>query len=420
MMRKLLFVIIGTIITIAAICLIDWRSLGTTLAIPIQPEASDNTDTESDVSQELIVDTIMYADGHVFGYSGDVTMWGGWYFDTVPVGNNLMLRCDSVGPSILRLSLVTRSITVNIGSPNACDEIKRFLNPIKGFRRFNKEYEICIDSVMDEKYGEMKCEGYITFESDYADSCTENAGKINRFISTLAGISSNIKVNVPPSTALYIGYNPTKHTTKRHPNTSDMHNLSNYIMARTVECWKQVDDLPYVGTMETTLSIRAHISNPGFATFSMYTYDCEGSGHGMYTETFHSLDLENGKRLDNKDIFKPHSLEKIKLLLFDIMAKDKHYKDWHQDVETAEDVRQLIEVWQSPNSLLNGTEFEEAEKEAEFTLPEGALTNTGVVFSFQPYEIDCWAAGAYHFIIPYDTLTPYLTPKAKKLIQSRN
>lgn len=82
----------------------------------------------------------------------------------------------------------------------------------------------------------------------------------------------------------------------------------------------------------------------------------------MYTETFHSLDLENGKRLDNKDIFKPHSLEKIKLLLFDIMAKDKHYKDWHQDVETAEDVRQLIEVWQSPNSLLNGTEFEEPEK----------------------------------------------------------
>ncbi|MDE7189745.1 MAG: RsiV family protein [Muribaculaceae bacterium] len=43
-----------------------------------------------------------------------------------------------------------------------------------------------------------------------------------------------------------------------------------------------------------------------------------------------------------------------------------------------------------------------------------------MMFSFQPYEIDCWAAGAYHFIVPYKKLMPYLTSEAKRLISNLN
>lgn len=64
------------------------------------------------------------------------------------------------------------------------------------------------------------------------------------------------------------------------------------------------------------------------------------------------------------------------------------------------------------------TEWEETEREVKFELPEGALTETGIVFSFQPYEIDCWAAGAYHFIVPYNKIMPYLTTKAKTICGS--
>lgn len=63
-----------------------------------------------------------------------------------------------------------------------------------------------------------------------------------------------------------------------------------------------------------------------------------------------------------------------------------------------------------------GTEWEEPERDVKFELPDGSLTDSGVVFSFQPYEIDCWAAGAYHFIVPYKKLLPYMTPKARRLI----
>lgn len=41
------------------------------------------------------------------------------------------------------------------------------------------------------------------------------------------------------------------------------------------------------------------------------------------------------------------------------------------------------------------------------------LSENGVVFSFQPYEISCFAAGTFHFTIPYERLKPYLTDRAK-------
>ena len=46
-------------------------------------------------------------------------------------------------------------------------------------------------------------------------------------------------------------------------------------------------------------------------------------------------------------------------------------------------------------------------------LPQPGLSDEGIVFSFQPYEIRCFAAGTFHFTIPYYRLRPYLTDKAK-------
>lgn len=102
--------------------------------------------------------------------------------------------------------------------------------------------------------------------------------------------------------------------------------------------------------------------------------------------------------------------------LFEVMTKDPHYRAWNGDSITASEIQGKIEGWQSPNPVLEGTEWDEPENEAKFELPDGALTDSGVVFSFQPYEIDCWAAGAYHFIVPYKQLMPYMTLKAKMLI----
>lgn len=36
----------------------------------------------------------------------------------------------------------------------------------------------------------------------------------------------------------------------------------------------------------------------------------------MYTETFHTMDMQTGKELSNEDIFIPKSEEKVKELLY--------------------------------------------------------------------------------------------------------
>ena len=370
------------------------------------PEIEAVTETES-VTKQLWIDTIMFVKGHSFGYSGDVSDWDGWYYDTVRVGDDRMLTYDSVGPSTLRLNLVTRSITVDLGSKDAAGEIKNFLKPIDGFKRYERRYTVVIDSVFDEDYGMLKSWGEISFTADYADTCNANAGKINRFMVELVCNSGDIEMEVPALTSLYIGYKQTLQSVKKYNGAvKDMAALSDFIRDITVECWKKDDDLPYESSAATNLAVRINISNSSFVTFSVYDYDRMGPGHGGYIETFHSFDIKNGKELSNKDIFKPKTLDKVKLLLYDVMANHPRYIAWNRDIKSATDLQARFE----------GTKLDEHE-ESEFTLPQGALTNSGVVFSFQPYEIGCWAEGAYHFIIPYKSLMPYLTSKTKNLLR---
>jgi hypothetical protein len=56
---------------------------------------------------------------------------------------------------------------------------------------------------------------------------------------------------------------------------------------------------------------------------------------------------------------------------------------------------------------------EDEKPTGEIDLPQPGLSENGMVFSYQPYEISCFAAGTFHFTIPYERLVPYLTARAK-------
>lgn len=53
----------------------------------------------------------------------------------------------------------------------------------------------------------------------------------------------------------------------------------------------------------------------------------------------------------------------------------------------------------------------------ELPLPDSEpyMTDKGVTFIYQPYEISYYAAGKPEFTIPYDAIRPYLTPQAVEL-----
>lgn len=428
-MKHLLTLIIVSILSIAAFLAVYGKSFDSSLSLSTEEDKTDlrskpdtSSDNLTDFGEEEIFwfDTVMYAKGHAFGYSGDVSMWGGWYIDTVCVGNDQMLTYDSVSPSSLKLSLVTREVVVDLGEAEVIDRIQRFMDPIDGFRRYVKRYEECLDTLYYEGYGYDEYMGGFSFEIDYPDSCNVNVGKINRFICDLAGISESEKAKVPGLSAFYAGFNPTKYYRPVYTgNANDMKCLSDFLAHKTFENWKRGGEFG-MGSSEATLAIRPHIANERYVTFSKYEYDRQGIGHGMYTETFHTFDLNTGNRLRNIDIFKPNSFEQVKMKLFEVMAKDPHYLEWHGETVSASEIELMIEAWQSPSPILEGTEWEEPKREFRFELPEGALTDSGIVFSFQPYEIDCWTAGAFHFIVPYKMLMPFLTQKIKELVDRKS
>lgn len=422
-MRKFIFILIGAFLALAILSFVDWNSVGSSLSL--LPTGCSSNNEEPDEAESIWTDTIMFAGGHSFGYSGDVSMWGGWLFDTIPVGDDRMLRYDSVGPSTLKLSLVTRDLVIDIRDPDAAAKIKSFMKPIDGFKRFNKSYEKCLDTIVFEETSlferdTMKYMGKFNFTVDYPDSCIRNKETINRFICELTGISESEKVKVPGLSAFYAGFNQTKYYKSVYTgNFNDFQCLSDFLAHKTFENWKRGGEFD-MGSSAATLAIKPYIVNEKFVTLGVYEYDRVGIGHGMYTETFHTFDFNTEKRLTNIDIFKSKYINKVKMKLFEVMAEDPHYRAWNGDSITASEIQGKIEGWQSPNPVLEDTEWEESEREVMFELPDGALTDSGVVFSFQPYEIDCWAAGTYHFIVPYKQLMPYMTLETKRLISICN
>lgn len=158
-MRKFIFIIIGIFIALAILSHIDWNSFGLSLSAQPNGYATNDERIRTDESQELWIDTIMYAGGHSFGYSGDVSMWDGWYFDTIPVGDDQMLWYDSVGPSKLKLGLVTRNLIVDLKDPNAAAKIRAFMQPIDGFKRFHSKM-LCVRTA-----GNQHLTGYTCFKT---------------------------------------------------------------------------------------------------------------------------------------------------------------------------------------------------------------------------------------------------------------
>lgn len=292
-MRKFIFILIGAFLALAILSFVDWNSVGSSLSL--QPTGCSLNNEEPGETESLWTDTIMFADGHSFGYSGDVSMWGGWLFDTMPVGDDQMLRYDSVGPSTLKLSLVTRDLVIDLRDPDAAAKIKAFMQPLDGFKRFNKSYEKCLDTIVFEETSlferdTMKYMGKFNFTVDYPDSCIGNKETINRFICELTGISESEKVKVPGLSAFYAGFNPTKYYRPVYTgNSNDFQCLSDLLAHKTFENWIRGGEFD-MGSSAATLAIKPHIANERFVTFSMYEYDRVGTGHGMYTETFHTFD----------------------------------------------------------------------------------------------------------------------------------
>lgn len=133
-----------------------------------------------------------------------------------------------------------------------------------------------------------------------------------------------------------------------------------------------------------------------FVTYTKFSMKYEGGLHGNYSERFISYDYVHKQEINYGYLFLPGSEAHVVKILLEEAVKSPSYKEWHPDVKSEVIVKDR-----------------KGRPTGKYKLPQPGLSKEGVVFSFQPYAISCFAAGVFHFAIPYERLTPYLTDKAK-------
>ena len=212
--------------------------------------------------------------------------------------------------------------------------------------------------------------------------------------------SGNMDGELPPMNAIYINY--ARRTNAGWRYEGDIHNRQRIckfaadVYFAIVKGDYGLNEMEIPSSLFSTLCLSAYVKNSRFVTYQQFKHDYRGGAHGYYTERLISFDHVHGQEIDYKYLFRDGCMEAILALLKEEAKKSPNYQEWKPDIDEYACVKDGND---KPTGLLR--------------LPQPGLSEEGVVFSFQPYAISCFAAGTFHFTIPYNRLRPYLTDRAK-------
>lgn len=135
--------------------------------------------------------------------------------------------------------------------------------------------------------------------------------------------------------------------------------------------------------------------NGQYVTYRFYTYYYTMGTHGFMEEYYLTFDNENGRILGYNDIFGANGFKKVlDLLEQEITAQKKEFMNFDGVYSASLEMDELES---------NASEIQKEVYDGAY-YPRPALTNQGVVFSYQPYEKGSFAEGILHFVIPYSKL----------------
>ena len=168
--------------------------------------------------------------------------------------------------------------------------------------------------------------------------------------------------------------------------------------------YEDLEELP--GFLHLNFDLRARLLTRQFVTYQQATHHHAGGAHGYFTEELISYDFINKQEIDWKYLFNPQYNKESEDLFIDCVCNDLKYAFW----ENANDRNAIIWKFSIKDEDDNPT--------GELLLSQPGLTKDGIVFSFQPYDLSCFAAGTFHFTIPYEKVKPFLTKKGKRCIET--
>ena len=142
-------------------------------------------------------------------------------------------------------------------------------------------------------------------------------------------------------------------------------------------------------------SLRARRLTDRYVSYQEYTNCYGGGAHGFFTEKLISYDYVHRREIDVDYLFKPQALKEVASVLLKEAENTFSYQHWEPNLK----------------SFLE--KDEDGKKLDGVRLPNPGLAKEGFVFSFQPYEIGPFAAGTFHFTVPYGKVKHCMTDQAK-------
>lgn len=298
--------------------------------------------------------------------------------------------CESDSGNKFVVSVVGKSVPVDFSDKKSIDGLSALsAKDLPSYTRFSHDYHADFGKTV-----------LYSFTADFPSSSVVNSKSIRKWLVGLVEESLYANEVCPEQNTHAIGY--SKKVNGRwifDGNANSDHQIpefaSNLYFASIKEYFGSIDE-EYPAALFTDLNLEVIESNNRYVTYQMYTHGYYGGAHGMYTERLVSFDHVNQQAIDNDYLFKPECMDEVLAILIEEAEKTQEYKNWNPNI---------MECVTNVDDAGNPT--------GGFTLPDPGLTDEGIVFSFQPYDISCFAAGAFHFTIPYQRIENCLTDKAK-------
>lgn len=283
------------------------------------------------------------------------------------------LRVDSFAPGCkdkLYVSVVDKSMLIDFSNMKSVYGLKSLAKEFPSFTRFKKD-SLAI-------YGHSV---FYSLTADFPQKAVTHAGEISRWL--VGNITSTLLADEK----------------KYKGDLYDCQRIANFVTDsyfQVVNSDYGPDKERYPFDLSTVLDLRVKVMNNRFVTYQRFTNDYEGGAHGYYTERLISYDHVHKQEIDFDYLFNPGCKKELLKVLLEV-AKDCHWYD-----ESYPDIEEFVYITENDGN-----------RTGELRFPRPGLSERGVVFSFQPYDISCFAAGTFHYTIPYEKLKSLLTPRGR-------
>lgn len=197
------------------------------------------------------------------------------------------------------------------------------------------------------------------------------------------------------------------------------------------------------------IQTRMIADTPSYVTYYYYADPYEGGLHSMPRSYYITYDKHRQTMLSADNTIKP---ERKKQFVQEVLSELKRmYEETYEDNSSMEEYIEYVQSFQMINSMNEvdddilkallvhdyecdrwsgwETSFVEEFSLDNIPLPHLALLPESIVVSYHPYQIDSFAAGEYHAVIPYSKVAsallgelkeePDLFPKLEDFIHSR-